>query len=319
MRTYRIAGIRIKLEGNSTGKIEEFLAEFSDTGPIEDSDLSREEDSCIRISYRRIDDPGELKTDSENLSGKSEESVCYGIRCLKSESEIGPKYVVKREEPLTSGVLLANDDWRYLALVDDCVESSKIKNWNWKRKFMKGEILDEDNEWIELFLTGFYSFAALHNIMMIHASAVKYQDKAILFTAPSGTGKTTQAELWRDYVGAKILNGDRVLIKSTDDEERLDAWGSPWAGSSPYIVNDCAEVSAIIVLEQARENSLRKMDVAEAMMHLSSNSFLPMWDARCLEGMLGVLDLVLRKVPVYKLACRPDKEAVELVRNEIFG
>ena len=316
---YRIAGIKIKIEGEHIGKMEECLTEFSDRRTTRDSDTSEEDEPFITIVYKRVDTPDELQENSEILNSISEGSACYGIRCSISGLGNGPNYVVKREEPLTGGFLVASENWNYQTIVDDCVESSKIPDWNWKRQFMKGGILDEDNEWIELFLAGFYSFSTLQNTMMIHASAVKYQDKAILFTAPSGTGKTTQAELWRDFVGAEILNGDRVFIKSTGSEERLYAWGSPWAGSSPYIVNDSAEVAAIVVLEQAPENSLRKMDVAEAMMHLSSNSFLPMWDARCLEGMLGVMDLVLRKVPVYKLACRPDEEAVELVRRELFG
>lgn len=225
-----------------------------------------------------------------------------------------------REEFSTEGFLLATEAWNDLMVIEDCRSSVKPVDYYWRKFFSnKPNIIDEDSEWIALFLTGFYSYVTLHNTMMIHASAIKYQDKAVLFTAPSGTGKTTQAELWRDYTGAEILNGDRVFIKGTGDEERLYAWGSPWAGSSPYVVNDSAEVAAVVVLEQAKENSLRRMDVGEAMMHLSSNSFLPMWDARCLEGMLGVMDLVLRKVPVYKLACRPDEEAVELVRGEVFG
>lgn len=320
MEFYQIAGIKIIIKGEHTGKIKEFLTEFSDrvaTGSLDDS--TKKEEPCITITYKGIDNSDELQANSEILKSTSEKNVCYGIRCLKCESGSGQNYVVKRENPLTGGFLLSSDGWNEQTLIDDCVENSKIKYWNWKRQFTKDGVLDEDNEWIELFLTGFYSFATLHNTMMIHASAVKFQEKAVLFTAPSGTGKTTQAELWREFAGAEILNGDRVFIKSTDSEERLYAWGSPWAGSSPYIVNDSAEVAAIVVLEQAPENSLRKMDVAEAMMHLSSNSFLPMWDARCLEGMLGVMDLVLRKVPVYKLACRPDEGAVELVRQELFG
>ena len=182
----------------------------------------------------------------------------------------------------------------------------------------KETLLDEDNEWIELFLAGFYSFAALHGTMLIHASAVKYQDKAVLFTAPSGTGKTTQAELWKKYAGAEILNGDRVFIRSSGEDEKLYAWGSPWAGSSPYIVNDCAELAAIVVLRQAKVNRIRRMEIPEAMPELSDNSFLPMWDAACLDGMLGVMDRVLGSVPVYMLECRPDEGAVNAVMKEVF-
>ena len=128
---------------------------------------------------------------------------------------------------------------------------------------------------------------------------VQWSGQGQQFTAPSGTGKTTQAELWKKYAGAEILNGDRVFIRSSGEDEKLYAWGSPWAGSSPYIVNDW-------------------MEIPEAMPELSDNSFLPMWDAACLDGMLGVMDRVLGSVPVYMLECRPDEGAVNAVMKEVF-
>ena len=53
-----------------------------------------------------------------------------------------------------------------------------------------------------------------HESIILHASYVNYNGKAILFTAPSGTGKSTQAALWEEYKGAEIVNGDRVIIQS---------------------------------------------------------------------------------------------------------
>ena len=314
MEIYSIAGSIISVRGDIEQKVITFLKGFSLSEMTDSSGIDHCEIifKCINSEEEMI----EIKR-KYSLSGKGKDSSFYG---MKHRELVGKwTHQIVREPSYTYSFLLADYDWRQLMIVDDNRECDKAGDY-WRKLFSRQVgVLDSESEWMSLFLSGTYSYMVQNHTMMIHASAIKYQDKAVLFTAPSGTGKTTQAELWRDYVDAKILNGDRVFIKSTGDEERLDAWGSPWAGSSPYIVNDCAEVSAIIVLEQALDNSLRKMDVAEAMMHLSSNSFLPMWDARCLEGMLGVLDLVLRKVPVYKLACRPDKEAVELVRNEIFG
>ena len=315
MSIYKIADSIVEIKGGAPAKVEMFFRKFLLTD-ITDFGIP---DKCI-VRFEHVGSDEELKAQKERYLAlySTDESVFYGIRCRELTGEW--KYHVIRELPLTEGFLVADKDWKNYVVIDDCRKTgNKSERLLEKNVCRQSTAFDKENEWIELFLTGFYSYATLHTIMMIHASAVKYQDKAILFTAPSGTGKTTQAELWRDFAGAEILNGDRVFIKSTGDEERLYAWGSPWAGSSPYIVNDCAEVAAVVVLEQSQENILRKMDVGEAMMQLSSNAFLPMWDARCLEGMLGVMDLVLRKVPVYKLACRPDEEAVELVRQELFG
>ena len=321
MKDYQIAGIHVQSEGCKTSKIHDFLKKFS---MKESPRIS--ENPCVDFSYRSVDAQEPLRELEEKLFGTTRSlgdnhntgCVCYGVLCQVLEQDAEWTYLLKRELPLTRGFLLTDKSFARQVLVDDCIESSKVSNWEWRRKFRGDGVLDEDNEWIELFLAGFYSFAALHGTMLIHASAVKYQDKAVLFTAPSGTGKTTQAELWKKYVGAEILNGDRVFIRSSGEDEKLYAWGSPWAGSSPYIVNGCAELAAIVVLRQAKVNRIRMMEIPEAMPELSDNSFLPMWDAACLDGMLGVMNRVLVSVPVYMLECRPDEGAVNAVMKEVF-
>ena len=122
---------------------------------------------------------------------------------------------------------------------------------------------------------------------MLHASAIAYQDKAIIFTAPSGVGKTTQAELWQNYRNATIINGDKVFL--TKDAERIIAWGSPWNGSSAYAENMGVEAAAIVVLEQAEENEIRKLSGMEVLEKLLPHVFFPNWDARCEEAVLALL------------------------------
>ena len=51
--------------------------------------------------------------------------------------------------------------------------------------------------------------------LVFHASYVGCDGGAMLFTAPSGTGKSTQAELWRVHRGARVLNGDKAAVRST--------------------------------------------------------------------------------------------------------
>lgn len=323
MGSYLIAGLKLEVEGRNTQKVDSFLNEFREQGTIACADCNCKSGvPLLKIIYINVDSWNALNEAKASLVGiqtdkeLSEESICYGVRFRTINAGNEQSHILTRENPLTEGLLLATDGWRKLIILDSSINNSNINDW--KKKFVQGSTLNKNNEWIELFLTGFYSYAAQHNMMLIHASAVKYRDKAILFTAPSGTGKTTQAELWRDVVNAEIINGDRVFIKSAGDDNKLYAWGSPWSGSSPYIVNDCAEIEAIIVLEQAQENLLQRLDAREAMMQLSANSFLPMWDAKCLEGMLEVMGLVLKKLPVYRLACKLDEEVVELVRKELF-
>ena len=41
--------------------------------------------------------------------------------------------------------------------------------------------------------------------LFLHASQVVVEDRGIVFSAPSGTGKTTQARLWEKHKNAKIV------------------------------------------------------------------------------------------------------------------
>lgn len=170
---------------------------------------------------------------------------------------------------------------------------------------------------MELLMPGFYSFASLHETMLLHASAVEYRGQAVVFTAPSGTGKTTQAHLWQKFLHADILNGDKVFVKREKDS--MFAWGSPWKGSSPYAVNRCAPLKALIVLRQAEWNRIRRLDILEAMELFVPHVFFPRWDARCEKAVFDLLDHVLENIQVYLLECRPDEEAVLTASKEIFG
>ena len=149
----------------------------------------------------------------------------------------------------------------------------------------------------------------------MHASAIAYGENAIVFTASSGVGKTTQAELWAKYKNAKILNGDKVFLKQ--EEDGIHAWGSPWKGSSPYASNESAKLRAIVVLEQAKENSIRKLTVMEAMQHFVPHVFFPCWDERCEQAVLTFLDQVLEETEIFLLKCRPDEAAVELLAERL--
>lgn len=168
----------------------------------------------------------------------------------------------------------------------------------------------------ELLMIGFYSYVSSQSTLLLHASAVCCKEKAIAFVAASGTGKTTQAELWERYAEADILNGDKVFLKKEDGG--IIAWGSPWNGSSSYAKNEGAKLAAIIVLEQAEENRIRKLSGMEVLEKVVPHVFFPNWDRECEEKVFEFLDEVLGSTDVYLLSCRPDEDAVRLVEKEIF-
>ena len=152
-----------------------------------------------------------------------------------------------------------------------------------------------------------------HGGLILHASYIIWNGGAILFTAPSGTGKSTQAELWAEYQHAEIINGDRAVLREKDGEMR--AYGLPFAGSSGICVHKSAPVRAVVILAQAAENSVYELTPAEAIKHLYSQCALNRWNREEVEAVLGVLAKMVRTTKVVKLDCLPNRSAVETLTD----
>ena len=101
-------------------------------------------------------------------------------------------------------------------------------------------------------MLGLESLFLKQEVLILHASFIRWHDQGILFSAPSGTGKSTQASLWETHMGAEILNGDRAGIRYADGSWM--AYGLPYAGSSRIFRNSSAPIRAIVVLRQSPEN-----------------------------------------------------------------
>ena len=154
-----------------------------------------------------------------------------------------------------------------------------------------------------------------HNRLMLHASFVKYKGHGILFSGPSGIGKSTQAELWRRTRGAEIVNGDRVAVGLVDEE--WIAWGIPYAGTSGICHNKSAHISAIVILRQANNNQIRSLSAIEAMRYLYPETTVHQWDAKFVEKVTCLLSQHISAVPVFLLECVPDESAVEILQEKL--
>lgn len=151
-----------------------------------------------------------------------------------------------------------------------------------------------------------------HRGIVLHAAAIAWREKGILFSAPSGTGKSTQAKLWKRYMGAELINEDRPAVRMSANNQAY-VYGTPWNGSSPRCNNRSAPLSAIVLLEQASENSIRRMNVGEGIARLMPRCFLPYYDEKQMKQAIHNLENIIAATPVYLLCCKPDRNAVEMV------
>lgn len=155
-----------------------------------------------------------------------------------------------------------------------------------------------------------------HLGFLLHSSFISWQNNGILFTAPSGTGKSTQADLWKKYEDADIYNGDRTIIRKIDG--KYYGFGSPYAGSSGIYRNESAPIKAIVVIEQGPDNVICRLRGREAFLPLFRETLMNTWNKEYMEKMTDLLMDAACQIPVYHLYCRPDQDAVNTVKNEIL-
>ena len=143
---------------------------------------------------------------------------------------------------------------------------------------------------------------------VFHCSYIAVDGKAILFTAPSGTGKSTQADLWNRHRGAPIYNGDRSVIRWENGQAY--ACGIPFAGSSQICENVTLPLAAIVYLRQAPKTSIRRLRGAESFRSLWEGCSVNVWDRADVDRISETVMQVLSVVPVYELSCTPDESAI---------
>ena len=148
-----------------------------------------------------------------------------------------------------------------------------------------------------------------HGGFLLHASYLHWDGRAILFTAPSGTGKSTQAELWRRYRNAQIMNGDRVAVRV--EAEGVMAHGIPYCGTSGICHESVLPVAAIVYLTQAPRSEVRSLTGLQAFRHVWEGCSVNVWDKEDMARCTNTVAEAIRQVPVVHLACRPDETAVQ--------
>lgn len=144
---------------------------------------------------------------------------------------------------------------------------------------------------------------------LLHASFIDRKGKAILFTAPSGTGKSTQAELWCKLRGATQINGDRAAVRVASDGT-VWADGVPYSGSSGICKNVSLPLEAVVYLTQSPKTRLTPLFGAKAFRRIWEGCSINTWNKDDVFSCSQTIMTMLTTVPVLHLACTPDESAV---------
>lgn len=156
------------------------------------------------------------------------------------------------------------------------------------------------------------------NAVVLHSSFIQYKNEGIVFTAPSGTGKSTQANLWKEYENAQIVNGDKSVLWWNDEEERFIVCGLPFCGSSDINENMCVPLKAIVFLSQANKNNISITNKDIAKKNLFKEMSINRWNINSIDQVLDLIERITDKIRLLSLECTISQEAVEITKQEIL-
>lgn len=253
------------------------------------------------------------------------------FRCNEAH-HIDEEYEIAVCDSLTpSGKIVYQDDNRIIFIDENCeqrlhfftgynvpammykeVENKKLIYLN--KNFL--EAFTGDNNYSIFNALAFEKVLIKHKAIILHCSYIIDNNQAILFTAPSGTGKSTQAELWKKHRNSIIVNGDRAIIKKIGD--KYFAMGMPICGSSDTCLNISVPIKAIVYLGQCPENKISLFDKKTEIKKLISETTINFFNQEYLNQALDIIQDLALNINMYHLLCTKDENAVICLQEEIY-
>ena len=235
---------------------------------------------------------------------------------LMEDSGAVPEYTeVFRQEESWPRIICGHD-----ALGNDVFE------FRGRTKFWGSLICSKDYPEGRLFLTGrkselvldsalrlmFDLATAEKDTLCIHAAVVSCGGKGYLFLGPSGTGKSTHAQLWlKHFEGTELVNDDNPVVRDGM------VYGSPWSGKTACYRNVSVPIGGIVRLSQAPYNKIRRLSGIEAYVDLAESVGGKVWDSRIAEGLHQTENKLASTIPMWHQECLPDEAAARLCHDTI--
>jgi hypothetical protein len=183
--------------------------------------------------------------------------------------------------------------------------------------FERTKILGDESE----FSDGFMETLAVHrklatqilrfNTLLFHGSAIAVDGEVYVFTARSGTGKSTHARLWRKKFGERVVmvNDDKPMLKVQNG--KISVCGTPWNGKHRLDTNVELPLKAICIIYQDADNHIERISVHDALPVLWEQSYRPS-DEMDMGKMLEMFGEIAENIPIYRLGCNMEDKAADV-------
>ena len=149
------------------------------------------------------------------------------------------------------------------------------------------------------------------DVVLFHGSVIAVDGQAYLFTAKSGTGKSTHTRLWRELFGdrAVMVNDDKPLLHI--GKEGVTAYGTPWNGKHHLGGNLSAPLKALCILQRDKTNHIEPVSAEDAFAMLLQQSYRPETGTGMVKT-LELLEKLSKQVKLYRLGCNMEPEAARI-------
>ncbi len=155
------------------------------------------------------------------------------------------------------------------------------------------------------------------NRLLMHCSVLDYDGAGYAFLGRSGTGKSTHTRLWLSHLTpCKVVNGDKPILGYREGE--FIAYGTPWMGKESWGENSSVPLKGLCFLQQAKENSIRRLSIAEVSSRLFTQILIPQEEDNA-AATLELMDKLITQIPAYLLNCDISEEAVKTSFEALTG
>lgn len=164
----------------------------------------------------------------------------------------------------------------------------------------------------------FLELAQRHGLLPLHGSAINYKGDVILFSAPSGTGKSTHARMWKHLYGDDVtwVNDDKPLLEVTP--EGIYVYGAPFSGQYSSNSNEKKPLKAIVFLKQGITDNVEVLTEKDALKHLMTNTLRPS-EAELWDQALNQFEQIIGRIPIYMLDASLSTSAVKSIKKAIYS
>lgn len=162
---------------------------------------------------------------------------------------------------------------------------------------------------------GFFYHVAKRGMHAIHSVSILYNNKAWLFSGPSGTGKSTHTAIWKRVFDTPILNGDVNLLAIVGGRPVI--YGIPWCGTSQTYTTSAYELGGIVILKQSKNNRVVKFEEDEKVINIANRFFSPNWKKEQVAASIEFASALVDEILVCKLECNMEDEAAATIKRFI--